>query len=257
MGFTVQAILRRLPILVAPTLGGLLIAAYGVRGGMRAGLGLTFVLALVTLALAARVRIPVLTGVAPVDIRGVWRSLPVPLRWLLASDILIRACEGLVGVFVVLYVTNVVGLPVPQYGLLVGIEMGTAILVYLPAARIADRTGRKLFVTLTFLAFSLFPVAVVLARNFAALALAFVVGGLREIGEPSRKALIVDLAEPHLRARSVGLYYLVRSSAIAPAAFMGGLLWRLSPAVPFFVAAGIGLLGTAVFVGTVNEEGAG
>ena len=33
------------------------------------------------------------------------------------------------------------------------------------------------------------------------LLLAFVVGGLREIGEPARKALIVDLAEPSLRAR--------------------------------------------------------
>ena len=44
---------------------------------------------------------------------------------------------------------------------------------------------------------------------------AFVIGGLREIGEPSRKALIVDLAEPTMRARTVGLYYLIRSVAIA------------------------------------------
>jgi len=48
-------------------------------------------------------------------------------------------------------------------------------------------------------------VAVVTAPSIAGLALAFVVGGLREIGEPARKALIVDRAEPHLRARSVGL----------------------------------------------------
>ncbi len=257
MGFTVQAILRRLPIVVAPTLGGLLIAAYGIRGGVRVALGLSVVLALVTLAVVARVRIPLLAGGAPAGIRGVWRSLPHALRWLLASDILIRACEGLVDVFVVLYATNVVGLPTPRYGLLVAIEMATAILVYLPAARIAERTGRKPFVTLTFLAFSLFPVAIVLARGFGTLALAFVVGGLREIGEPSRKALIVDFAEPRLRARSVGLYYLVRSAAIAPAAFVGGLLWKVTPAVPFYVAGAIGLVGTAVFVATVTEEGAG
>jgi MFS family permease len=255
MGFTVQAILRRLPILVAPTAGGLLIAAWGIRGGVRAGMGLSVVLALATLALAQRVRIPV--AGAPASMRGVWRSLPQALRWLLASDILIRACEGLVDIFVVLYATNVVGVPTPRYGLLVAIETATAILVYLPAARIADRTGRKLFVMLTFVAFSCFPLAVVLARGFATLALAFVVGGLREIGEPSRKALIVDLAQPQLRARSVGLYYLVRSAAIAPAAFVGGMLWNLAPARPFFVAGGIGLVGTAVFVVTVSEEGAG
>jgi MFS family permease len=255
MGFTVQAILRRVPIVVAPTLGGLLIASYGVVGGMRAGLGLTLMLALLTLLLAAQVRIPSLGSGGATTMRGVWRSLPPSLRWLLASDIFIRACEGLVDVFVVLWVTNIAGVGAPGYGLLVAIEMATAILVYLPAARIADRTGRKLFVTLTFLAFSAFPLAIVRARGFGPLALAFVVGGLREIGEPSRKALIVDLAEPLLRARSVGLYYLVRSLAIAPAAFVGGLLFRLGPALPFYAAAAIGLAGTAVFVRTVHEEG--
>lgn len=82
-------------------------------------------------------------------------------------------------------------------------------------------------------------------------------GGLREIGEPARKALIVDLAEPHLRARSVGLYYLVRSLAVAPAAFVGGLLWQRSPMLPFLAAGAVGLVGTAVFAVTVDEQHAG
>jgi hypothetical protein len=84
-----------------------------------------------------------------------------------------------------------------------------------------------------------------------------VVGGLREIGEPSRKALIVDLVSPGARARGVGLYYLVRSLAIAPAATGGGVLWNASPAVPFVLAGGIGLVGTAIFALTVREEYAG
>jgi hypothetical protein len=86
------------------------------------------------------------------------------------------------------------------------------------------------------------------------LIVAFVVGGLREIGEPARKALIVDLAEPHLRARSVGLYYLLRSLAITPAAFIGSLLWQVRPTLPFLVAGGIGLVGTVLFMVTVDEE---
>jgi hypothetical protein len=49
-----------------------------------------------------------------------------------------------------------------------------------------------------------------------------VVVGLRELGEPPRKALVVDLAEPQLRARSVGLYYLARSVSIAPAGSPAG-----------------------------------
>jgi MFS family permease len=254
IGFTVQSILKRLPIVVAPTLGGLAIVAWGVEGGVRRGLAVTLVLALVTLAVVARVRIPVVREKIPTGIRGVWRSLPSPLKWLLFSDVFVRTCEGLVDVFLVIYATNVAGVSAPQYGALVAIQMVTAILVYVPASKIADRAGRKPFVIATFLCFAAFPLAVILSKNFLALAAAFVVGGLREVGEPARKAMIVDLSRPDLRARSIGLYYLVRSVAIAPAAFVGALLWKLDPAVPFLTAAAVGLIGTVVFTLTVREE---
>ena len=124
----------------------------------------------------------------------------------------------------------------------------------MPAARLADRIGRKPLVVATFIAFSLFPVAVVAAHSFASLLGAFVIGGLREIGEPARKALILDLVPDRARARGVGLYYLVRSVAITPAALTGGLLWKISPDVPFLLAGGIGLVGTALFAATVEER---
>jgi MFS family permease len=253
IGFTVQSILRRVPIAIAPTLGGLAIAAYGVSAGVRMSLVLTLVLAALTAAVVTRVR-RVIPASEPTSIRGVWRSLPRPLRWLLASDIFIRTCEGLVDVFLVLYAIDVVGIPAPSFGLLIGIQMLTSIVSYVPAARAADRTGRKPFVIATFVAFSFFPAAVALSRSFAALALAFVVAGLREVGEPARKALIVDLAAPALRARSIGLYYLIRSVAVSPAALVGGLLWEVTPVLPFYVAAAIGCLGVVVFAATVEER---
>ena len=123
-----------------------------------------------------------------------------------------------------------------------------------PAARIADRVGRKPFVIATFLCFALYPVAVVMSTSFTSLVFAFVVGGLREIGEPSRKAMIVDFAREDLRARTVGLYYLMRSITITPSAALGGLLWHLSPQAPFITAGVIGLLGTIIFAATVEER---
>lgn len=257
MGFTVQAILRRVPIIIAPTLGGIAIARYGVRGGVRVGLVASIALAMVTLVVAARLRIPIIPDAKPTHIGHVWRAFAVQLRWLLASDVFIRTCEAMVDVFLVLYAVNVVGISAARFGVLVAVQAASAMLVYFPAARIAERTGKKPFVTATFMAFALFPLAVVAASGFWTLVIAFTVGGLREIGEPARKALIVDLAEPALRARTVGLYYLCRSLAIAPAAFVGGLLWRVSPTLPFYVAAAIGLVGTVVFVRTVSAEHAG
>ena len=170
------------------------------------------------------------------------------------SDIIIRTCEGMTGVLAILYVTNVQGVSVAAYGTLIAVQMITSILVYIPAGRIADRIGRKPFVVLTFLSFALFPVAIVFASSFGWLIVAYVIGGLREIGEPSRKAMIVDLAHDNIRARSVGLYYLVRSLSITPAAAIGGLLWKIAPQVPFVTAGLIGLIGTIVFIMTVEEQ---
>jgi MFS family permease len=224
---------------------------------MHLGLAVTVVLSAVTVGVVSRVKIPVTPDAVPTHILTVWRSLPTPLRWLLTSDIFIRTCEGLVDVFLVLYAINVIGISAPAYGVLIAVQMTTSIVSYIPVARFADRMGRKPFVIATFIAFALFPVAVVLAHDFATLVAAFVVGGLREIGEPSRKALIVDLVAPSLRARSVGLYYLIRSLAIAPAAFIGGLLWEVTPALPFWMAGLIGLAGVVVFAVTVDKRYAG
>jgi MFS family permease len=257
VGFSVQAILRRTPILVAPTLGGLLIVALGVRAGVRAGLLVSIALAGITLLVVRRMRLDARPVFDATGIAGVWRSLPVPLRRLLLSDVFIRTCDGMVDVFLVLYAVNVVGIGAPAFGVLIGIQAATVMACSLPAARLADRLGRKPFVIATFIAFSCFPLAVVAAHSFAGLALAFVVGGLREIGEPARKALILEFVRPDVRARGVGLYYLIRSLAIAPAATVGGLLWKVTPVVPFLLAGGIGLVGTVLFALTVEERHAG
>jgi len=253
MGFTMQSILKRVPIVIAPIIGGALIASRGVLSGVHIGLVITLALAGVTALLVLRINIPVKRAEA-INIRGVWQSFHSALKRLLISDAIIRTTEGMTGVFAILYVTNVLHFSVARYGALVAIQMTTSILVYLPAGKIADRVGRKPFVIATFLCFALFPVAIVLASNFALLVVAFIIGGLREIGEPSRKAMIVDFARDNLRARSVGLYYLIRSLSITPAAAIGGLLWKITPQTPFVVAGAIGIVGTIVFAATVEER---
>ncbi|MBD0369923.1 MAG: MFS transporter [Pyrinomonadaceae bacterium] len=253
MGFTLQSILKRVPMVISPLVGGTVIAAFGISYGVRASLVVTLVLAFLSLLIVLSINIPLKVG-APVNIRGVWRSFHVALKRLLISDIIIRMCEGMADIFVILYVTNVLGISLARYGVLVAIQITTSILVYIPAGRIADRVGRKPFVIVTFVCFALFPLSVVMSSNFASLVVAFIIGGLREIGEPSRKAMIVDFAQENLRARTVGLYYLLRSITITPSAAIGGLLWKLTPQVPFVTAGIIGIIGTLVFAATVEER---
>ena len=253
MGFTLQSILKRVPIVVAPVIGGALIASWGIFKGVQAGLVVALGLAAVTLLLVTKINVTI-EPPKVTNMRGVWRSFHCALKRLLISDIIIRTCEGMTGVLTILYVTNVKGVSLAWYGTLIAIQMITSILVYLPAGKVADRIGRKPFVIATFVSFALFPLAVMLASSFAFLVLAFIVGGLREIGEPSRKAMILDFAQENVRARSVGLYYLVRSLSITPAALIGGLLWNIAPQVPFVTAAIIGIAGTLVFAATVEER---
>ncbi|HEY2289228.1 MAG TPA: MFS transporter [Thermoanaerobaculia bacterium] len=243
VGFTVQSVVKRLPIVLAPPLGGYLIQRYGMAGGMRTGFFVSIllsVLMLLGLWRAFRAHRPTAEP-APAG-GGKVRLQPALVR-LLTADCLIRLCEGLPEVFLVVWALEIARVSPARFGLLTSILMVTAIVSYLPAAMLAERAEKKPFVVLTYLFFTLFPLAVVFAHSFVALAGAYVIGGLREIGEPARKALIVDLAvsDP---GRTVGLYYSIRGFAVAGAAAIGGALWTVRPELTFYVAAALGAAGT-------------
>jgi MFS family permease len=253
VGFTAQAIVKRIPIVLAPPLGGLLLERFGIAGGMRVGFAVSLALSLgMLLQLRSRLSRSEERSSATVipspqrspGGRGAKKLAPA-LRQLLIADCLVRLCEGLPDVFLVIWAIEVVKVSPAQFGLLTSGLMATAIVSYLPAAALAEKAEKKPFVLATYVFFSLFPLAVVFSRSFPALLAAYVVGGLREIGEPARKALIVDLSDPAARGRAVGLYYAIRGFAVAGAAAIGGALWTVRPALTFLVASALGVLGTA------------
>jgi MFS family permease len=254
-GFLVQSVLRRVPILFAPVLGGILVERLGLAGGLKLGFVVSIALALVTLVFQQRFYVPSRSSPAArlSGLLELWRRAPSALRRLLVADVLARAAESLADVFVVLYVLDVVGAGSVQYGAWVGLQMGVSIASYFPGAWLADRVGRKLPVVVTFAMFALFPLMVGLARDAGGLTLAFVVGGLRELGEPARKSLIVDASPPAARGQTVGAYYLVRSLLILPAGLVGGLLWTRGAHAPFWAAAAVGVVGVAWFGATWRE----
>jgi MFS family permease len=248
MGFTVQSILKRLPIVLAPPLGGLLIGHVGLVAGVRVGLTITVVLGLLSL-LAQRqfyTEAPVEARSSSISLTHTLRTLPTALKRLLLAESVVRTGQGLAEIFVVLYVTHVLGLSAATFGALVALRMATSILAYLPAAVLADRHGRTPFVLASFLCYALFPFLLVSAQGSAGLVAVFMCAGLREIGEPARKAMIVDLADDTRRGQMVGVYYFTRGLVVMPASLIGGLLWTLTPQTPFVVAAGVCLLGVVL-----------
>jgi MFS family permease len=131
---------------------------------------------------------------------------------------------------------------------LTAIEMVTAMLVYIPVAYLADKSHKKPFVAITFFNFALFPLILLFSTSFPLLVIAFAVRGLKEFGEPTRKALIMDLAPDNMKAGMFGLYYLLRDIIVSLAAFGGVFLWNVSPALNFMVAFAFGIAAVVYFV---------
>lgn len=157
---------------------------------------------------------------------------------------------------VVVWATRIIPHPVSElaFGWLSALENLTAVLVYLPVAWMADRFGKKPFVLITFGFFTAFPLALLHSRSLGPLIFAFVLRGLKEFGEPTRKALIMDLAPEGRKASMFGLYYLVRDVVVSVAAFGGALLWRLSPETNLLTAFGFGVHGTFWFAWRGKQE---
>jgi MFS family permease len=178
---------------------------------------------------------------------GVVKLFNPALRERLVSDILIRFCERLPYALVIRWAMNHGGVSAKEYGWLVAIEMVTAMACHIPVAHLADKHWQRPLVLATFAFFTLFPVTLLWAHSFGWLVVAFVVRGLKEFGEPARKALIIAQAPPALRARTDGAYYLIRDCIVTTGSFLGAWLWSLSPQANFIGAAACGGLGTAWF----------
>lgn len=252
MGVSVQSLVRRVPKMLGPVMGGTFIAVWGVENGVRYAFVTALVLALVAMVLQQ-------TLIADDGRRAeaaeknplrLWGEMSSELRSLLVGDILIRFCERIPDSFVVLWCCgNVIARPVTafQFGWLSAIEQMTAVLCYIPVAYLADRLGKKPFVLATFVFFTLFPLTLLFSQSLWPLIGAFVVRGLKEFGEPTRKALIMDLAPENRKAAMFGLYYLMRDVVVSFAALGGAFLWQVNPRWNLLSAFAFGTLGTIWF----------
>ncbi|MBI2928482.1 MAG: MFS transporter [Verrucomicrobia bacterium] len=260
MGIGVQSLVRRVPMMVGPLIGGALVTRFGWTNGVRYALlgciGLSAATAVfqwfMVEAESAKEDSRTRTGTS---LPQVVKSFSPALRELLVSDILIRFCERIPYAFVILWAMNHGGLSAQEFGVLVAIEMGTAMICYIPVAHLADKHGRRPFVLATFVFFTLFPVSLLWATSFGWLTLAFVVRGLKEFGEPARKALIIGEASGEVQARTYGAYYLIRDCVVTSGSFLGAWLWSLGPRVNFVGAAICGAVGTAWFWWFVFRRG--
>ena len=250
-GVTLHSLVRRVPMAVGPLLAGVLVSAQGEAAGLRtaflAALGLGLITLVVQQVLLRPAVVTVGGSAARMAVRplAALRAMSPPLRRLFVADVLIRFCEQIPYAFVVLWCLREAPHPIGafEFGQLTALEMLVAMLSYAPGAWLSSRIGKPATVAVTFVFFALFPIALLLGRSHGLMVLAFVLRGLKEIGEPTRKSLILDLSPELARATHFGWYYCIRDSLAALAAALGAAIWRVSPPATLVAASLFGVAG--------------
>lgn len=255
MGVSLHSLTRRIPMALGPLIGGILISTFGIRAGSRLAFGAALILAFLSLFFIRRYIIEKKEErPAPVSLISAYRSMNRPLKTLLLSDIFIRFAEQIPYAFVVVYVLENNNLPAASFGLLTVIEMITAMLIYIPVAWLSERTGSKLSITISFIFFTIFPLVLLFSRSWPLLIVAFIIRGLKEFGEPTRKALIIKLAPLGSQGSIFGAYYLYRDVIVSLVVLVSPFLWNLGPAWNFIAASFLGLVGTLIFIVFGKDE---
>ncbi len=268
LGVSMHSLTRRVPMALGPVIGGALIAAMVARHGEKAGTILAVRIAFGGALLLALLAIALILRFVAEDPGALKRPAPLreslkyftpELRALLVADMLIRFAEQLPYAFMAVWVCKNLRVSEGTFGWLTALEMGVAAAVYLPVAWLSDRGAKKPYIAVTFVFFTLFPMMLWLAGWLPGelglpglllplLMVAFIIRGLKEFGEPTRKALILDLAPEHAKAATFGAYYLIRDGIVAVVALAAGWLWEFHPLANFATASAFGLLGTLYFI---------
>jgi len=275
MAFSLQAIQRRISRIIAYLVAGMLVYIFGAVLGVKVGVAISFLLVLLAVVLQVRMLKTDSRDTAarkPGFSLNLFRRFHPELRKLLLADIFARIAEGMPRELFVLYAVAsadiipgfgfaTFSITPARFGQLLAVMSFTSLITYLPIGYIASRPGgqKKPFIALTFVFFALFPLAFWWLGHLLGiwgLVIAYIIGGLREIGEPARKAIITELLPPDARTAATGLYWSVRSFAVMLAPLLGAVLWiTISPAAAFITPFVVGIIGAIMFALLFNRSG--
>ncbi len=142
--------------------------------------------------------------------------------------------------FLLLY-AKLYGFGIATIPILYLVYSAVASLVSIPFGKLADRTSRKPVLILGFLFWIGTCILFLYVKSDVGIFAAFVLYGLH-LGaiQPVQRALVSELAEPELRASTLGTFQMITGLASLPASLIAGLLWESAgPATPFYLSAGL------------------
>jgi len=208
---------------IVAIIGAPIIAAFGWRGASIAFGVPAIIIAIAILLLVRETGTDRAAAVASGSVRDAFRRIvrDPDLRWLYLTSVLGGGGRGLgvVNLFVLIYLTNVIGLGQDLVALMYGALIVFSVPTPLIAGWLSDRLGRKPLIIGVYLGGAIGFVAFLVAgSSVVGLWIGIVVMGIFSFAEsPQLQALLADIAPPSIRDASFAVYFTL--------AFGVGSLW--------------------------------
>ncbi len=266
-GYGVFNTITRIPNIISPLIGGILIDRYGLYRGVRMFLMMQIgasILGIIIRYFTITETVVHKPGKRPsmIPTAETFRELPRPIFIMMIVSIIGSFSGRLVFDYTNLYALDILKITPTHLGLITSIAGLVQMVLTLPSGMLSDKYGRKnnimvsrvvAPVTQYFMAAVSGFTPYMLVMSFNAVGLAFGGGGVRA-GGSAWNALIADIVPSHKRATVNGVIGTLTAVVAAPSSVIGGWLWEtFYPQLPFQLSAVIGLVAAGVFWFGVHE----
>ncbi|HUS78904.1 MAG TPA: MFS transporter [Patescibacteria group bacterium] len=266
-GYGVYNTITRIPNIISPLIGGILMDTYGLYKGVRMFLLMHIGVSILTIIIryfTIKETMVHKTGKRPslIPTAKTFRELPRPIFIMMIVSIIGSFSGRLVADYTNLYALDILKITPTQLGFITSIAGLVQATLTLPSGMLSDKYGRKnnIMVSRVVSPVTQYFMAAVtgfqpylLVRAFNAIGLAFGGGGVRA-GGSAWNALIADIVPSQKRATVNGVIGTLTAVVAAPSSVLGGWLWEtFYPQLPFQLSAVIGLVAAAVFWVGVHE----
>ena len=158
-------------------------------------------------------------------LRGFWRALPTPGRWLLSTTAVSTLGRGMTLPFTIIYVHEVRGVPLDVAGLLMGLIAVVALVVTGPMGALIDRLGSRVVLVWGNAAQLAGAVVLAFATSVPAFVLAFTLLGISfGVGWPGFNALTASIVTGSLRTQFFGINFALVNLGIGVGGVVSGFL---------------------------------